>query len=193
MKKFGVTGMMLLSLLALAACGSDGDKKAKADESADKPKKEEIKTDDLICPQVAILQEAQDIQDYGGEKPDPAQAVAAAHMVKIDGDCAYHKDEKKKAKNGIDISFTLHLDAWRGPRLGGNDTSFPYFVALVDPSENILSRQILTAHFTFSGADKKTADEEKLHIFIPLSAEEMQAGPDYRVLVGFKNAKPNTP
>ncbi|MDR3424477.1 MAG: hypothetical protein P4M13_05290 [Alphaproteobacteria bacterium] len=181
MKKYGI---LLALFLALAAC-ADSDKSP----AKDQPAMPEIKTDNLICPQVAILQEAQETFDYGGEKPDPAQLIAKARLKKIDGDCAYRADDKDGKKSGIDISFTLQEAAARGPRLEGAQASFPYFVAVVDPADNILSRQTLTAQFKFSGSDQVTVSSDPLHVFIPLSPQELLAGPDYRVLVGFEGPK----
>jgi acetylornithine/N-succinyldiaminopimelate aminotransferase len=146
-----------------------------------KPAKVENKTNELICPQVAILQPAQEIFDYGGENPDPAQLVARVKMQSIEGDCGYQK-------NGIDINFTLHLSALRGPRLGGDKFSMPFFIAIVDPSENIISRQTVTAQFHFAGS-KTAMDDEALHVFIPLPEKDQLGGPDYRVLTGFKQRK----
>ena len=181
---------ILFAILALAACASDDKAEKKESKRDEKPPVAKLKVEDLICPQVAVLQEAQEMFDYGGEKPDPAQLVAKARMRKIDGDCAYRKsDDDKKGdtnKDGIDIAFTLHLEAARGPRLGGSQASFPYFIAVVDPAEKILSRQVITAQFKFSGSDKVSGDDEKMHVFIPLPGSAQQVGPDYRVLVGFR-------
>lgn len=176
--------LMLALIMVLSACASDKDSEDKASkENLGKPKEiaPEVKfnTDNLICPQVAILTKAQQHLDYGGENPDPSQLVATAHMDRVDGDCAYRPD-------GVDIDFTLHMSAKRGPRLGGDQTSIPFFIASIDPAENILSREIITATFIFKGQDKVTQDDEALHVFIPIKKEDIQAGPAYRVLMGFK-------
>ena len=160
--------IVLFAMLVLAACGEDKDASEKPHDKADKPAVVKYKTEDLICPQVAILEQAQEVVDYGGEKPEPQQLVAKASMKKIEGDCAYRKDDKDLSKTGIDIAFTLHLVAARGPRLGGAQTSFPYFVAIIDPADKIVSRQSLTASFTFSGSDKVAESEEDMHVFIPV-------------------------
>ena len=173
----------LLVLLALTACGG-GDKPKVAEEELPSPEPE-IRTDNLICPQVAILRQADEVFDYGGEKPDSLQFVAKAHFKIIEGDCAYRKKENS---SGIDIAFKLHASAIKGPRLGGNRVSFPYFIAVVDPTDAILNRQVVTAQFNFSGDDKLTEIVEPLHVFIPLSAKELITGPSYRVLVGFTKA-----
>ncbi len=172
--------IILFALLAVTACASD-DKPKKTEDKPDKAAKVENKTNELICPQVAILQPAQETLDYGGENPDPAQLVARAKMQSIEGDCGYQP-------KGIDINFTLHIAASRGPRLGGDKVGMPFFIAIVDPSENIISRQTVTAQFNFAGS-KTATDDEALHVFIPLPDNAQLGGPDYRVLTGFKSAK----
>ncbi|MFA4993757.1 MAG: hypothetical protein WC521_00405 [Bdellovibrionales bacterium] len=176
MKKFG----SLLILLALVACSSN--KKPEVSEEISMPEPE-IRTDNLICPQVAILRQADEEFDYGGEKPDVTQFVAKASLKQIKGDCAYRKDEDDPT--GIDISFKVRVSAMKGPRLGGNQISFPYFIAVVDPSDAVLQRQVLTAQFRFTGDSKVAEIEEPLHVFIPVSAKNLITGPSYRVLIGF--------
>ena len=175
--------ILLFVLLSLAACADS--KKSVPPEDAPPPPPE-IKTENLICPQVAILKEADEVMDYGGEQPDPAQLVAKARMKNIEGDCAYRKGDKKA---GIDIAFTLQTVSARGPRLGGSQVSFPYFIAIVDPAENILSRQLMTVQFKFYGNNKVTESSEPLHVFIPMPETALTAGPDYRVLIGFMMPK----
>ncbi|MDR3450014.1 MAG: hypothetical protein P4M15_09780 [Alphaproteobacteria bacterium] len=165
---------LLFVVLAFAACSSDGDKKPDVAKEDAPAKKQELKTGNLICPQVAILTEGQQVMDFGGEKPDPAQLVSIGRMKNVEGDCGYRAD-------GIDIKFTLHMMAKRGPRLGGDSIDLPYFIATVDPAEHVLSRQVMTAHFKFS--DDAADDDENLHVFIPLAKQEQLAGPDNRVLM----------
>jgi hypothetical protein len=179
MKKFG----SLFILLALVACSSD-----KPEPPKDASPEPEIKTENLICPQVAIIKEADEVFDYGGaEKPDADQLVSKARLKAISGDCAYRKGDEKES--GIDIAFTLNAAAARGPRLGGNEVSFPYFIAVVDPAENILSRQVVTAQFKFSGENKVTETYDPLHVFIPMPEKDLTSGPDYRVLIGFTKSE----
>ena len=174
-KKIG----FLALLLAMSACSSEEKPPVVHDEPPAKEAEKPFRADGLICPQVAILKNAEEVFDYGREKADPSQLVAKALMKHVSGDCAYRP-------NGIDISFTLDMASSRGPRLG-TQVSFPYFVAIVDPAENILSRQLMTAQFKFAGSEKVVETHEPLHVFIPLTGIALQAGPDYRVLVGFNN------
>ncbi|MDD4615718.1 MAG: hypothetical protein PHW76_01170 [Alphaproteobacteria bacterium] len=166
-------------LLALMGCADGEDKK---EPPKAPPSEVEIRTDRLICPQVAILREAEIFSDYGGEVEDSSRLVAQARLQRIEGDCAYRTD--KDDPTGIDISFRLKASAIKGPRLGGDRASFPYFIAVIDPSGKVLSRQVVTAQFYFSG-NEPSEIEEPLHVFIPVPVGEMNAGPDHRVLVGF--------
>jgi hypothetical protein len=183
MKKSDFLWMALLPVLTLATCADDESGGKKDSDYLKKPEKATVatvNTDHLICPQVAVLQEAQAIHDYGGDKSDePGQYAAAARMNKIEGDCGY-------TEKGIDISFTLHMTAVRGKRPGTSKFAFPYFVAIVDPADNVTRRTLMIAHFHFENGEKNTVNDEPLHVFVPLAKEVVQSGPDYRVLVGFK-------
>jgi len=175
----------LCFLFALTACAGGDKPEPEGDLPPPKP---DVKTEYLICPQVAILRQSDEVFDYAGEKRDEVNLVAKAHLKSVEGDCGYRKDEDDPT--GIDIAFTLKAAASRGSRLGGSEFSIPYFIAVVDPSDNVLSRQVLTAKFEFSG-DKQIAElEEPLHVFIPASVPDLASGPDYRVLLGFLKQRP---
>ena len=181
---------ILCGLLILAVLGSCASKKEEEDQEAkDEATKEEKTTEakaatdtykpHLICPQVAIIHELEMVKDYGVEKPTAEQLVAAARMKSIEGTCSYHDD-------GIDIEFTLNLAAAKGPRLGGNQVDFPYFVAVVGPDQTILNKNQMSVEFKFKGDEKIATHEEPLHVFIPLPKDKNAAGPNYRVLAGFQ-------
>jgi hypothetical protein len=178
--------LMLMATPVLTGCASSGDdddaktEKAKADKEAKEAKAEKKKREQEIpiCPQVAILRELQQFNDYGTEKPDPGQLVAQAKMVSVDGDCGY-------VKTGVDIKFDLSLVAAKGPRLGGQRISFPFFIAVVAPDGTILSKEKMTTEINFSG--HRTADTaESLHVMIPFPMAQRKLGADYRVLLGFQ-------
>lgn len=163
----------LLCFLFLTAC-ADSDQKSEPDPDV-------VKAPIPICPQVAIIRDLQNVADYGNEAPDPSQLVFRAHLKSLEGDCAYIKD-----KAGVDIGFSLNFVAARGPRLGGLHTSIPYFIALVDPDDKIITKMQMTKEFGFSSSEKITEDSEDLHVFIPITKDKWALGPNYRVLIGFQ-------
>lgn len=129
------------------------------------------------CPQVAIVRDLERVLDHGQDKPVPETFVAGALMRGLDGSCSYKKD-------GVDISFDLDLAAEKGPRLGGSQIGFPYFVSLVDPDDKIVSKEIMTANFEFPKGGSFVKKAEPIHVFVPLAKDENAAG--YRVLIGFQ-------
>jgi hypothetical protein len=188
MLSFAKRALILSMILIIAACaGSDKGESTKDENSKDGGTKNESKKDENtddnkstpICPQVAIVRDLDVMKDYGREKPDPTQLVAQAKMLSITGDCEYQK-------GGIDVTFAVNMVAQRGPRLGGLHTGFPFFTAVVDPSETILNKENMTATFGFSSEHMLADDTESLHVFIPLSKNNRANGPSYRVLVGFQ-------
>ncbi len=185
--------LIILAAVSLGACSSSSD----ADQEGEKIKKEEEakaavapKKSLPICPQVAIVRELDDIKDYGNEKPSLDQLVGEARMDSVQGNCGYieEKDDNDKKTGKIDIAFDLKLTAARGPRMGSTHGSFPFFVALIDPEQKIITKDKMIADFTFSDSkDNITADKvESLHIILPLEREKWDTGPNYQVLLGFQ-------
>lgn len=149
---------LALAVTALAGCSSD-------------------KGPPRLCPQVAILRNLERIEDHGRDSIDPSTLVAVAAMRNIEGSCDY--DDQ-----GVRISFDLNMVAEKGPRLGGDQISFPYFVSLVGPEDQVLSKEPLTAKFEFPSGGKQVKKTESLRIFLPLKKDETAQG--YRVLMGFQ-------
>ncbi|HEU0118216.1 MAG TPA: hypothetical protein VFR09_06235 [Alphaproteobacteria bacterium] len=173
--------IILMMVISLAACGTSKDDKDTTDDSDKKTEEKAAKKKDVlpICPQVAIIRDIDQVQDYGTEKPDPSELVGQSKMLKVNGDCGYQD-------NGIDIKFDLDFISVKGPRLGGLRATFPYFVAVVDPQQNILNKERMTLQVGYSSDSKVQTQTESLHIFIPLSKADRAAGPNYQVLMGFQ-------
>ncbi|MDD3370589.1 MAG: hypothetical protein PHE27_02060 [Alphaproteobacteria bacterium] len=74
MRKIG----SLFLLLALGACSSDGKPGVPPEPPA--PEETEVSTANLICPQVAILRQAQETFDYGGSGPHAGELVFKAKL-----------------------------------------------------------------------------------------------------------------
>jgi hypothetical protein len=184
----GIAGTVILGCaLALAACSASSDsenkeediKAARADAVTKAVNDEKYKPPKPICPQVAIIHELENVRDYGGEKPDPDRLVSEGKLINIEGSCEYQD-------TGVDIAFTLHMAARRGPRLGSNRVDFPFFIAVVDPDQNILNKDQMTASFQFDEDKRTAAHDEPLHVFLPLAKAKDQDGPNYQVLLGFQ-------
>ena len=157
MKRLHVTGIVLIPLL-VTACSSE---------------REVVR----LCPQTAIIRELARVSDYGSEPASDENLVALAEMKGVEGECSYKSD-------GVDLSFEVSLLAGKGPRLGGNQFGFPYFISIVNPEQKIVAKEMLTVNFNFREDKKPTETIEPLHVFIPMS--ENSDGTNYQVLVGFQ-------
>lgn len=156
--KIYALSLLLMTPLLLSACAGD-------------------KGPPRMCPQVAILRDLERIEDYGNDAIDPSTLVAVSEMKSVEGACAYEE-------NGVDVRFALKVLAEKGPRLGGDHVTLPYFTSIVEPDGKVKSKEIMSAKFEFSSGGKTAALEETLHVFIPL--EKDADGSFYRVLLGFQ-------
>ena len=129
------------------------------------------------CPQVAYLRDLSVASDYGREAAVPENLVSVAMMNGIDGSCRYKDD-------GVNVDFKILMRAEKGPRLGGNQVSFSYFVSVLNPDDSILAKDIMTVSFAFPENGKMKEAVQDLHIFIPLAKD--QDAVNYRVLTGFQ-------
>ncbi|MGE0108688.1 MAG: hypothetical protein AB7S81_02830 [Bdellovibrionales bacterium] len=130
-----------------------------------------------LCPQVASVRELDRMTDYGRDKVMPENLVAVASMARIEGSCEYSDD-------GVDVLFDIHMAAKKGPRLGGNEASFPYFISLVSPQDKVVGKETMTERFSFEGDRLEDTKTESLRVYIPL--EKGEDASLYRVLSGFQ-------
>lgn len=173
-------GMATIIFLVSACSHADKPASPSAEEKASEPKIEPkpvatAKTSRL-CPQVAIIRSRESTRDYGQEKADPSELVAAARMESVTGDCRYHD-------NIVDVNFTLSMLVERGPRLGGDHSSFTYFVAVLDTNDDVIAKNTLTADVTVPVQSKGAVHKEPLHVRFAVPADQL--GQNYRVLMGF--------
>ena len=133
------------------------------------------------CPRVSIFGDtAQRLQFQPGPGRDASDVVWSVDMVDYDGTCSF------SSKNTIaTVSFVLRIAATRGPAAPAGDASLqvPYFVAVVDRQQNIISEETFNAKFTFASGRRRIAIGDELEQRIPLNGFNST---DYEVLVGLK-------
>ncbi|HBM90908.1 MAG TPA: hypothetical protein DD400_03405 [Rhodospirillaceae bacterium] len=130
-----------------------------------------------LCPQVASLRELDSAQDYGREEASEKNLVAVATLERIEGQCEYDDD-------GVEILFDLKMAAQKGPRLGGEQVNFPYFISVVSPQGEVLDKKMMSEQFIFEDGVEEVKKIEPLRIFLPL--DEGEDASTYRVLLGFQ-------
>lgn len=130
-----------------------------------------------VCPKVGVLADASQLVEFSGAPGDVGGVVYRANIVNAAVQCDY-------SRHRVDLNLTLQFRAARGPASLGLAYQLGYFVAVTDPSENILAKEVFKVPVLFNSAENVTVLREKVEqIRIPLKNKE--AGMAYQILVGF--------
>lgn len=135
------------------------------------------------CPVVEIVQDLAVYSDFAppGETA-PGDLVSSVGMSRSATSCAANK-------RSVTVDIQLAFDAVLGPRgrmsAGAKPFfTYPYFVAVTDPSGKIMAKEIFAASFSFEAGEEQHHHQETLRHIIPL--ENPANVSNYRVLIGFQ-------
>jgi hypothetical protein len=132
------------------------------------------------CPRVAVLADAARIVKFRpGPGRDLTDVLYEGQFRDVTGTCAY--DMKR---SHIDLEFSVDIEVVRGPADATRQVRIEYFVAVVDPNQNILGKEKFTAAFRFEGNANRAVITEDVNPRLPL--QDVKLGPGYAVLVGFQ-------
>ena len=139
-----------------------------------------VPVDSPACPRVAVLADAARIVKFGpGQGRDLTDVLYEAQFRDVTGTCAY--DMKR---SHIDLEFSVDIEVARGPAETTRQVSMEYFVAVVDPNQNILGKEKFTSAFRFEGNANRAVITEDVSPRLPL--KDVKLGPGYAVLIGFQ-------
>jgi len=132
------------------------------------------------CPRVGILGDARKAILYkAGDGRDLTDVTFEHELLDFKGNCTYSKD-----LSSVTISFVLQVAATRGPAATAAETRVPYFVALVDKQQNIISRNLFEARVPFPAGRRRIAVGEDLEQFVPFGPG--RGAGDVEILVGLE-------
>jgi hypothetical protein len=152
-------GVALAALALLTACGL-GEKREAA------------------CPQGIVPADSATVTRFrDGPGRDLTDVIAEGEIVNILVQCRYDK-------RGVTVDLQVAIAANRGPADRSRVAEFDYFVALVDPEQNILAKEPFRVKFEFRDNRTRLGLVEELEPRLPLA--DVMKGPEYRVLVGFQ-------
>lgn len=136
--------------------------------------------DSPACPRVAVLADAARIVKFRpGPGRDLTDVLYEGQFRDVTGTCAY--DMKR---SHVDLEFSVDIEIARGPAETTRQVSIEYFVAVVDPNQNILGKEKFTSTFRFEGNANRVVITEDVNPRLPL--QEVKLGPGYAVLIGFQ-------
>lgn len=153
-------------LASLAACG---------------PSASERVTAAQLCPKALRVQDASTLTRFQpGRGRDATDTLVQASISDIVVACSSRRERVE-----VDIVFEVRVA--EGPALARNvpdrKVALEYFVAIVDPQRQIVTRRTFNADFQFSGNRTKLQSKEELSQRIPLA--NPGTGGAYQIAVGF--------
>ena len=156
---FAIAAAMLLAV-ALSACGS--------------------KAPNLPpCPRVGILGDAYKATQYrDGQGRDLTDVAFDTELLDYNGSCKYEANQ-----TAVVVSFLLQVGASRGPAANRSEAQVPYFVAVVDKQQNVLTRQRFVARVPFKEGQRRVIVVEELEQRIPLGGRRTS---ELEILVGLE-------
>jgi len=167
---FMVSRLLMPAALALgatlAACG---------------PSQSERVTAAQACPKALRVQDASTLTRFQpGRGRDATDTIVQASLSDITIACAVRRDR-------VEVDIVFEVRAAEGPALAraaaDRKVALEYFVAIIDPQRQVLTRRTFNADFQFTGNRTKLASREELSQRIPLAAAG--TGGAYQIAVGF--------
>ena len=149
---------LALVAITLAGCGSN-------------------KAADLTCPQIVPAPGADTIALFGPGGHTAKDVVVGGKIYSVDAKCV-------REKVGVAVNAEIAFYAERS-RMDIKDATFPYFVALIDPNEHVLTEEGYQLPFQFlPGESYRRVPAEKITVHLPV--KNQASGGAYTVIVGFQ-------
>jgi hypothetical protein len=169
--KRNISFLLPLCIVALTSCETMNDSWDSVWGGDDKP----IGAKSSGCPQVAVLRDLSIYQNPPAA--DESSLIYTARMGNIRGNCSV--DE-----TGITVRASAELAALRGVNGTSGSVTLPFFVSVLDATDNIVSKKSYDVGLSFENSSRQTRVTIPIEPRIALAPG--QDGATYRVLVGFE-------
>jgi hypothetical protein len=131
----------------------------------------------LNCPPVQPAPGADAIAFFRSGGHEAKDVLAGARFYKLEATCA-------REKVGVAVNATIEFYAQR-ETAETKGLTLPYFVALVDPGQHLLTEEAFQTRIPFTGADVYTESKpEKITVHIPVKNDAEATA--FTVVVGFQ-------
>ncbi|MDP2206215.1 MAG: hypothetical protein Q8K65_07905 [Alphaproteobacteria bacterium] len=150
----------LLFSLLLAGCGSMGQK-----------------VDNLPCPDTGLILSAASLTSFSGASTAEGEMVIEATLANYRGACRWRQEV---------LEFMLEVDVAARRGAAGQTLKrgeFPYFIAILDPEENVLQRQGFSTTVSFDNNGSGISTEKHV-LRVPL--EDRKNVRLHKVVIGFE-------
>ena len=125
------------------------------------------------CPQPFTVTDAERLTHFqDGPGRDPRDIAYEASIVGATTKCSL-------SRNQLDVTLFLRVSVSAGPSAGAGRTSVPYFVRVLDASNNVVQSQDFTADFRLTAGSPRGSSQEELTFVV-------SADGGYRIAVGLR-------
>ncbi len=134
------------------------------------------------CPAVSRVAELSSLYQFANPaRPVEGAKISESHITRVTSAC-------RKVGNNLKLDINVGFDGGLGPKgriRAGDKPSFayPYFIAITNERNQILSKEIFAVSFNYDSASTLQAQSETLSQLVPLSGEDPRT---YRILIGFQ-------
>jgi hypothetical protein len=134
------------------------------------------------CPAVSRVAELSSLYQFTNpDRPSNSSEVSESHITKVSSSCA-------KQGNNLKLDINANFDGGLGPKArmvpGDKPTfAYPYFVAITNGQNKILSKEIFAVSFRYDATSNLQMQTETLSQIVPLGGDDPRT---YRILIGFQ-------
>ena len=173
-QKTGVFGLVAVAAVSLAGCGSDSSLNPFADSV------------ELPCPFVRLLGDGETYLRYRpGTEPVRENLEVEARFITVESSCDY--DDSDDPRSAMTLEMSIVVAAERGTTMpAGGIEMLPYFVALIGPSRDVVTRQTFEAAMQFPEEGQQFVLAEPEEVTLDFPANGAVAPWEYEVVVSFQ-------
>lgn len=137
---------------------------------------------DTNCPQIEIVNELSSFSEFSGSSASESNLISRVNLNQVESSCDIEN-------NQVILDLRLAFEGKLGPKAkrSKNDKpffSYPFFVAVTNPSNVILAKEVFAASMTYERNEDTHNYFENMRQIIPITSST-QAG-KYKVMIGFQ-------
>ena len=137
---------------------------------------------DNNCPYVEIVDELSSFSEFSGSSSSESNLISRVTLNQVESSCDINN-------NQITLDLKLSFEGALGPKAkrSSNDKpffSYPFFVAVTNPSNVILAKEVFAASMTYERKEKTHNYFENIRHIIPINNKSQAS--KYKVMIGFQ-------
>lgn len=134
------------------------------------------------CPAVSRVAELSSLYQFANPaRPSDSARISESHITRVTSKCT-------KTRGNLRLDINVTFDGGLGPKARarpGDKPSFayPYFVAITNDKNQILSKEIFAVTFDYDAKSNMQMQSETLSQMVPIAGDDPKT---YRILIGFQ-------